>query len=472
MYKIKTVINVSLPIIFVFASIFSQFSHVAADCEIAIHTDCGTDMPYFVVMGGDIVEGAGFESPILTPNASGQTNTCSGSYGNTINSWNTNDTEGNGHEGYYGAATQDATYNDDTDFQVVTGLDSDLTIGSAQGNAGYTYNGDGTTNYPDGASQFAFANKDLTGYAAYDYMPQEHFYGGGFGEEPCMQDYYSNALMKGPHPSQSLPASAMTGPNTVDLSLLSQGGSYSYTEQNGLPLIIDDTNSISTATPITLAVDGNVYIDSNIKYSYTSLDAIPELNVYAYGTTHPVTPGDTVSAADSGTYGNIYVDSSVSEIHGFYVAQSNDQYNPYCAAGPTYTWTPGCDNYYEMPFSQPPYNTEGFTDGLFSTCASISPDDKTIKNLTTYQTCDQNQLTVYGSVSAVVFWLERDNTSYNDVAGKTGTTNASNAAEVFRYTPETWIPYVSNNNDCTTDISSCLTSSSTYDSEVSLPPVL
>ena len=330
MNEIKTVVKLCMPAILVFASVFSQFSHVSAACVKRLHQDCGTVMPYFDVMGGDILEDMVFKS--TSP-------TCNGYTFNDINSWNTNNSDG---KGFYGASVQDDEMTPDTAFQVVSGLNSDTTINTSNttDEQNYTYNDftPGTTqaNRDPGPSELAFANYGYpTALPDYALDLSQDFYGGDSGFSTCLPDYYSDAMADGP---KALPANALSGQdnNVVDLSQLT-GGTYSYVEtQANTPLIINDQGAINPSTSITLAVDGNVFIEKNITYNDgASISDIPNLNVYAFGQT--ITGTDTpVSPAESKTYGNIYVGNTVTEIHGFYVAQSNDQYTaPNCA--PYYT---------------------------------------------------------------------------------------------------------------------------------------
>jgi hypothetical protein len=406
---------------------------VAADeepCDVDAYSGCADINPYYVVQGGDTISGNAFDSVDSGCQIVG--------HNGTINSWNTNNADGTG---YYGAASQGSTNSDDVAFQVVSGLNSDLPIGSPE----YTYPSAGIK--PD---SFGFANKGVPSYVI-----QPPNYGGLFNAPACMPDYYQTSLSATPSPVQ-IPSTYLTGVNnnTLDLSQL-PSGNYSYTETsaNG-PLIIDDSAEITNNVKINLTVNGNVYIGTDIEYTpYNSLSAIPQFNLYTYGMTN-----GQVNSATAATYGNIYLAPTVKEIHGFFVAQGNDQMNP------TY-------DYFDSFGGQTADSS--FTYGLFSTCATISGN--VITNTTDYATCS-NPLTIYGSADATVFWLER---SYGGLIGGTmhnsptlptqppGTTNADNASEVFRYTPEVWIP---DDNDLgCVNPSDC---SVTYQSEAWLPPVL
>jgi hypothetical protein len=445
-FKVKSrVSRRQLCVVFLMALLVS-FQIIKVQPSVAADSTCnppiasefcqGKYRPYFVVQGGDIIASNGFDSG---------GNSCSTGYNGTtssaINSWNTNNSDGNG---YYGAASQGATLSDDVAYQVVSGLNSDLPIGSLD----YTYPAtEGRT--PD---SFGFANKGVP-----PYVNESPNYGGNFYTTACMPDYYQDSMAANPSPVD-IPADAITSPNTVNLSLL-PSGNYKYVQANGDgPLIIDDTvagnnMAIPNSVKINLTVNGNVYIKNDIKYApYSSLSEIPQFNLYAYGETNRL-----VNAPHATTYGNIYLAPAVNELHGFFVAQGNDQVNPRY-------------NFFTDFGGQP----EGFTYGLFSTCATISGN--TITNTTDYSTCD-NQLTIYGSAAANVFWLERSYGGLSSLSPNSpptlptlppGTTNAENAAEVFRYTPELWIPD-DNDLDCAAS-ADCTTT--TYQAETSLPPVL
>jgi hypothetical protein len=126
---------------------------------------------------------------------------------------------------------------------------------------------------------------------------------------------------------------------------------------------------------ISIYVNGNLYIKSNIKYDYSSLGQIPRLDIIVQG--------------------NIYIDPQVTELHGVYVAQKISGTN----GGYLYTCEPGA-----VTTAQP------------------------------YSTCN-TQLKVFGSVAAENgVLLER---TYGNLASAPGVSDQP--AEIFQYTPELWL---------------------------------
>jgi len=173
--------------------------------------------------------------------------------------------------------------------------------------------------------------------------------------------------------------------------------------------------SLGSNQNITLYVTGNVYIKGNITYtgSWATVDQIPNLQIIA-------------------NKGNIYIDGAVTQLDGSYIAQPNG-----ALEGVIYTCTD--------PVTP------------FGAIATTNPGNPI------YNACS-NKLTVNGSFTARhVELLRTSGTLAQSGTGETSTSN--NAAEVFNYNPTLWIaqplPGSSTSN-----------SSDTYDSVVSLPPVL
>jgi hypothetical protein len=126
---------------------------------------------------------------------------------------------------------------------------------------------------------------------------------------------------------------------------------------------------------IDVYVNGNLYIKSNIKYSYTSLYQLPHINFYVKG--------------------SIFIDPNVTELHGVYIAQK----------------------------------TSGVVGGYLNTCAPGATFAAQ-----SYATCNK-QLKVVGAVAAENgLRLTR---TFGNLATATGASNQP--AEIFQYSPEMWL---------------------------------
>jgi hypothetical protein len=411
--------------------------------------------PYFVVLGGDAAMGASFNPPPGSTWSFPNPN-CVPNYGEVIGSWNNNNMGGGGYfpdnvlpngstqavtepDGYYGGAIQDVGVNADGLNNIVTDLNSNLPLTLANYDApGYNPYYLGIANNYDGNSTWSWL-------ATWAYNLAYGFYGGGYDGLPCMPDMFPSAYSTGT-PLTSSPA--LTG-NTVDLSKLSSGD-YAYSAVGGKPLIIDDSNPIPVNTDITLAINGNVFIESNILYASYNPTEIPQVNVYTGG----FNSGD----------GNVYVSGGFNgitiptEIHGSFTAEGN-------------TVDTDVTHFLDNPWTTPSYT---YADGLYADCASLNSSTGLVNQYDApYTGCDA-PLKVVGSVEADATFLERsfgdvDTITY-DGATNPSDTNASNAAEVFEYSPELWIPDAKPTACPSGDLASCIGSS--YESEVSLPPSL
>jgi len=383
--------------------------------------------PYFVVQGGDVGTSSGFYEmgDIADPDG------CIKLGAISVASWNNNNSDASG---YYGASIEGAGFTSDAFQEIVTALNSDKNLGSPA-----------TYLYPAGQPPYylGFANtaQDIrprywyTGDSVPTIYDPPNVYGGDFGNLPCIPNNY-DAITASMHTSPWL--AGPDGTAIVDLSTLA-GGNYTYTGT----LIINDNSRgvnqpITSATtggkPINIAVNGNVYIESDIKYRYIGPSDIPQLNIAVNGTSPPLQDGYINGPNASG---NIYVQSDVTEIHGFYQAINS---------------TPDATS----------AELVSFNTGTFATCATRS--GSTITQTTDYNTC-LGKLTIYGALDANTVLLERTSGDVNNV--RPNTTNSENAAETFRYSPELWIPTI----QCSSAmLGQCLSNS--YASETSLPPVL
>ncbi len=211
-------------------------------------------------------------------------------------------------------------------------------------------------------------------------------YGGSFGTNsvPCLTDYYG---------TKSTAANVQSLLSTdVNASNLSSGN---YSVGGPGETIYLNASLIPQGTVITIYAQGNVVITGNIGYSPYTLATIPRFNLYVEG--------------------NIYVQPSVTELHGVYTAQKN--------------------------------STSG---GDIVTCALLPTDVSE-----PYGACNQ-PLTVVGSMDAEGH-LELTRT-YGNLANVPGRAPAA-PAETFEYNPELWLNALNGDS----------TNVKTY---TSLPPVL
>ena len=233
--------------------------------------------------------------------------------------------------------------------------------------------------------------------------------------------------------STSSPPTSPTGlsfaNNSTDLTKNIFGGSFIGTTgdcyftsninanlKNGPKTIADSAKLIiGNGLQVTDYIKGNVYIANNIVYDQSGWTISPTINIPYY---RLVVIG-----------GNIYIDQSVTELDGLYVAEPENSGSG-TIGGKIYTCATG-----------------GISAPLFSPL--------TIKNY--YTTCG-NQLKIYGSfVAGQVQFLR----TFGTLGSSTGDNlNSNKAGEVFDYTPEMWLP---RNNGITDN---------GYTAITSLPPVL
>lgn len=120
--------------------------------------------------------------------------------------------------------------------------------------------------------------------------------GGRLGTSHCVADYFS-----------ALPASAARSTAT-NASIDGSSTNLKYYEPAGGTLTIDNPTTIANGTHTAIYVKGNVVIKGDIKYdgntNWGTLENLPSFQIVAYG-------------------GNIYIDPSVRQLDGLYVAQPN-----------------------------------------------------------------------------------------------------------------------------------------------------
>ncbi len=237
-------------------------------------------------------------------------------------------------------------------------------------------------------SGLAFANATASGST---------LFGGLLGSWPCMPDYYDNQPSSG--------TTTLSTSSSVNVSSLTTNV---YTATGTLQLIAGNVNPNQRTQ---IYVDGNVYIGGNITYAGTwSVKTMPLLEIIAKG--------------------NIYIDSSVTQMDGIYVAQPN-----------------------------------GSSGGTIYTCATGPTTPADTSTSTYYATCN-NKLTVNGSLVANAVQLLRTAGSVNGAS--TGDTATSNdASESINGSPAFWIP-----STATTSTTSDTLTPGSYDDIKSLPPIL
>lgn len=211
-------------------------------------------------------------------------------------------------------------------------------------------------------------------------------YGGNFGANICQDNYYAAA------------SSATTDNSPIDLAS-EANGSYHHTAA-GVATTISASGSIPNGKRVTVYADGDIVVNDNITFAgaaggYASPADVPSIYLIAKG--------------------NIFIDSSVTQLDGMYIAQQGTIYT--CSMGPA---TPPNGNW------------------ITSNCNS--------------------QLIVNGAFMAKQIKLLRIRNTLRD-ATNAEQSSGSKAAEIFNFSPEIWL---------TTPVAP----NAGYDAIVNLPPVL
>jgi hypothetical protein len=233
----------------------------------------------------------------------------------------------------------------------------------------------------------------------------------------CVSDYYAGSTAD----TAGSPDFSATGKHVYQVN-------GSTTLNGGSPI------TLANGADITVKVNGDVIIANDINYSYGSLDQMPRFRLLVTG--------------------NIYIQSNVHNLHGFYDAQ--------------------------------PTGSGSGSGGRVYTCASGPAAS------TNYTNCN-SQLSVYGSITANRIIPGRTKGNYNDNGnscngngnncngnngngngntcngnngnGNGNTCNGNGPAESFEYSPELWIFSATSKPTAGSGYSS-------YDSITNLPPVL
>lgn len=249
-----------------------------------------------------------------------------------------------------------------------------------------------------------FANSDSS-------TPWGGYFEGSVRQSNCIPDYYSKKLA--------------AAASTTGLGAAIATGANAYTVTSGAGSVFDLTNDvpggavIPAGESITIYVNGNVYIGSNITYASHDATNIPKFAVVAKG--------------------SIYISANVTELDGVYVAQpaSNG------------TLAPAAD------------------DGDIWTCHDNNTDPVLYSYPAFVASCSANKLTVNGALIAkqIVFMrLKGDVSSASQSEDSLNGANSSgNIGEVVNYTPEMDMGGAFFNQTTSTNLP--------VDSLISLPPI-
>jgi hypothetical protein len=317
--------------------------------------------PYARVYGGDVSAGGGLVTSPSSPTS------CSQNTGAAIIGWNRRSASA---PAYAGAGVQFAAYAMSTIFDTATALVSS----SATSPTGLSFANDTTS-----------AGSSANG-----------IFGGSFGSVACIADYYS-----------ARPASTSSLPPSPAITNMVNGVVYGTNSD----AYFSGGGTISQGERITVYVDGNAYINTNIAYagsgSWTN-STIPSFRLIVRG--------------------NIFIDASVSQLDGLYVAQP----------------------------------TSGGSGGVIYTCASTAGGQHAILQTdpTFLSQCDNQKLTVNGSFVAKQLYLSRTIGTLRQSSASEASTSA-NIAETFNYGPFLWMMQPTDS-----------TGGLEYDAINSLPPVL
>lgn len=253
------------------------------------------------------------------------------------------------------------------------------------------------------------ASPTVLSFANINSLGKTKFAGGLWGGSvpnaaQCIPDYYSSKK-----PASTSPLASR------GLSSVAAKGSKSYTaDGTSSPFaLLPSDISVAASANVSVFVNGNVYIDHNITYDSHNADDIPRFALVAAG--------------------SIYIDPSVTELDGLYIAQ------------PAPSDIPKSDN-----------SIVDNDTGVIWTCH----DGSTAIPLGPYVagSC-KKQLTFNGAVIAKQVQLMRVGGDVND--------NNSNPAEVFNYTPEMVIggPFFPNSGG------TAGSGQPVFQSIISLPPI-
>ncbi len=305
------------------------------------------NQPYFKVFGGDVMSGGWFAS-------------------------------GNSCDTSPGGPYQDPSYSSSQDPRaggILTyeapgkgGASSDygaFALGQVELNGSSNYGFYSAGDLPS-QNKLTFANNSKNGY-----------FEGSTRQSSCIPDYYNQKI------GATSPASFSPG------VFPGSSGAYSYDASGSAtpPALFSANTSISAGSKVTIFIKGNVYINHNITYAADTADNTTKFALVVLG--------------------NIYIDPSVGQLDGWYIAQ-------------------------------PATTNVAADEGTIWTCH----DDSTTNPLAaSYITTNcGNKLTVNGSLTAkqVNFLRIKGDVSSASAAedSLSGAAASSNIAEIINYTPE------------------------------------
>ena len=325
--------------------------------------------PYFTVAGGDASAGQGFGGG------------CTGNVTADIEGVNLD--SGTAPANYFGAGAQQAA--------IATGGIKHFATDTIDDESADV-----------GGSTSGLAALQPNALALANASPVSGTYGGGIlkglsGTGWCVPDYATGVGA----------ATSTTMPTSVELNNLAVS-SQNYVYRVSGDQQLNGDIKLQPGIHVTIVVtDGDFYLDGNVRYAnYSSLQNIPQFTLI-------------LSGASSG---NLYVDKSVRELHGFYDSQPS---------------------------------SGGSTNGNIFTCASAMST-----KATSYAACN-TPLTFYGAVAAKEIIPGR---TYGNLVKSAGIPNEP--AERFVYTPELWLGIRAG---CTRNLTA---GGCNYQAYTSLPPVL
>ncbi len=313
------------------------FNGISINCQSSISVYIA---PYLKVYNGDVVVGSNFDT---------SSSQCSQGSPHSIYAWNNNSYSGSG---------------------------SNLGVLATGNIFGFASN-----QGPNGIPPFnlTFANDHST-------LATNVSWGGNLNQVPCIYDYWDAMPANTPTISsndiqinQGHCINNLPNPLTDCIAKYSTGSGSSTPQINQVIKLYQGQHA-------TIYVDGNVYINGNVKFmswSGSSIQNIPSFTLVANG--------------------NIYISPSVTELDGTYVAQG----------GTIYT----CNNNGATP------------NPLYSSC--------------------NKQLKIYGSLIATQIDFMRTNGTVSQAANPSSnlcSTSDPNAAEVICYTPNEWLGQSGSNN--------------------------
>jgi hypothetical protein len=205
-----------------------------------------------------------------------------------------------------------------------------------------------------GASAQGGHGLSLANYLGGSYAGPAPAYGGSYGAAttlPCVHDYQADAPSGMANLGSNISSATLSGLATNSYTGTAAGSPATVTIGDGSDIVL------GSGKQITIYATGYVYIKSNIKYNYSTIQDIPQFRLIVKGT--------------------IYIAPNVTDLHGIYIAQK--------------------------------YAYDGNTGGGIATCSTASGT-----HTQDYSICG-NPLVFTGAVAAEnVLWLDRTHGDIKD----------------------------------------------------------